>query len=289
MLVELKARFDEQANIRWARELEQAGVHVVYGLVGLKTHCKTLLVVRQEGSMIRRYCHIGTGNYNAKTARLYEDIGMLTADPTIGADLTDLFNSLTGFARQNTYRTLLVAPYGVRRGIVRRIEEEVAHHLEGRPAGIRIKMNSLVDERVIDALYRASQAGVRVDLVVRGICALRAGVPGLSREHPRALDPRPVPGALADLPLRRRRAVLDRQRGHDAPQPGPPRRGAGAGRRPGAGGRARRRAGLRAGPGHPVLDLGPDGSWTPSPAADADVGMVRDHQVELMHRRATVE
>ncbi|MGW5052105.1 RNA degradosome polyphosphate kinase [Actinokineospora sp. NPDC004072] len=179
-LVELKARFDEQANIKWARTLEKAGVHVVYGLVGLKTHCKTALVVRQEGSTIRRYCHIGTGNYNPKTARLYEDIGLLTAEPAIGADLTDLFNVLTGYARQDTYRSLLVAPQGVRRGIVERIDAEIEHARAGRPAGVRLKVNSLVDEQVIDALYRASQHGVPVDVVVRGICALKPGIPGLS-------------------------------------------------------------------------------------------------------------
>ncbi|WP_312880408.1 RNA degradosome polyphosphate kinase [Actinokineospora xionganensis] len=179
-LVELKARFDEQANIKWARALEKAGVHVVYGLVGLKTHCKISLVVRQEGSTIRRYCHIGTGNYNPKTARLYEDVGLLTAEPTIGADLTDLFNVLTGYARQDTYRGLLVAPYGVRRGIIERVDDEIAHQRAGRPAGIRIKVNSLVDEQVIDSLYRASQAGVPVEIVVRGICALKPGIPGLS-------------------------------------------------------------------------------------------------------------
>ncbi|XVS63281.1 RNA degradosome polyphosphate kinase [Actinosynnema sp. CA-299493] len=179
-LVEIKARFDEQANIKWARALEKAGVHVVYGLMGLKTHCKTSLVVRQEGSRIQRYCHIGTGNYNPKTARLYEDIGILTAEPTIGADLTDLFNVLTGYARQDHYRSLLVAPYGVRRGIVERIEREVEHARAGAPAGVRIKVNSLVDEQVIDSLYRASQAGVRVDVVVRGVCALKPGIKGLS-------------------------------------------------------------------------------------------------------------
>ncbi|HEX3589521.1 MAG TPA: RNA degradosome polyphosphate kinase [Pseudonocardiaceae bacterium] len=179
-LVEIKARFDEQANIKWARELEQAGVHVVYGLVGLKTHCKTCLVVRQEGSHIRRYCHIGTGNYNPKTARLYEDIGLLTADPAIGADLTDLFNVLTGYSRQTRYHNILVAPQGIRRGIVDRINAEIEHAAAGRPSGIRIKLNSLVDEQVIDALYRASQSGVDIDIVVRGICALRPGQPGLS-------------------------------------------------------------------------------------------------------------
>ena len=179
-LVEIKARFDEQANIKWARTLEKAGVHVVYGLVGLKTHCKIALVVRQEGATIRRYCHIGTGNYNPKTARLYEDVGLLTAEPTIGADLTDLFNVLTGYARQDSYRSLLVAPYGIRRGIVERIEREVEHLRAGRPAGIRFKINSLVDEQVIDSLYRASQAGVPIDIVLRGICALKPGLPGLS-------------------------------------------------------------------------------------------------------------
>jgi polyphosphate kinase len=179
-LVELKARFDEQANIKWARQLEKAGVHVVYGMVGLKTHCKTALVVRQEGSVIRRYCHIGTGNYNPKTARLYEDVGLLTAEPSIGADLTDLFNVLTGYARQDKYRSLLVAPYGIRRGIVELVEREIEHLRAGRAAGIRIKINSLVDEQLIDALYRASQAGVPVDIVVRGICALKPGIDSLS-------------------------------------------------------------------------------------------------------------
>ncbi|MBV9090683.1 MAG: RNA degradosome polyphosphate kinase [Mycobacteriaceae bacterium] len=181
-LVELKARFDEQANIKWARALEDAGVHVVYGLIGLKTHCKTALVVRREGSIIRRYCHIGTGNYNPKTARLYEDVGLLTAAPDIGADLTDLFNSLTGYSRKVTYRNLLVAPHSVRKGIIERIEREVDAARSGAAARIRLKANALVDEQVIDALYRASRAGVRVEVVVRGICALRPGVRGYS-EH----------------------------------------------------------------------------------------------------------
>jgi polyphosphate kinase len=181
-LVELKARFDEQANIAWARALEDAGVHVVYGLIGLKTHCKTALVVRREGSVIRRYCHIGTGNYNPKTARLYEDVGLLTAAPDLGADLTDLFNSLTGYSRKVTYRNLLVAPHSVRKGIIERIEREVEAARDGADARIRLKANALVDEQVIDALYRASRAGVRVEVVVRGICALRPGVEGYS-EH----------------------------------------------------------------------------------------------------------
>ncbi|WLP90153.1 RNA degradosome polyphosphate kinase [Gordonia sp. NB41Y] len=180
-LVEIKARFDEQANIKWARQLEQAGVHVVYGLVGLKTHCKTCLVVRREGSTIRRYCHIGTGNYNPKTARAYEDVGLLTAAPDIGADLTDLFNTLTGYSRKKEYRNILVAPHGIRSGIIERINREIAAHNAGdERARIRLKANALVDEQVIDALYRASQSGVPVEIVVRGICALRPGMPGIS-------------------------------------------------------------------------------------------------------------
>ncbi|GAC1442657.1 MAG: RNA degradosome polyphosphate kinase [Mycobacteriales bacterium] len=180
VLVEITARFDEQANIRWARALERAGCHVVYGLVGLKTHCKTSLVVRQEKGGLRRYAHIGTGNYNPKTARTYEDLGLLTADNEVGADLTDLFNTLTGYSRQTSYRTLLVAPLGVRSGLLDRIDAEAHHARAGRPAGIRIKANSIVDEELIDAMYRASRAGVPIDLVVRGICALRPGVAGLS-------------------------------------------------------------------------------------------------------------
>jgi polyphosphate kinase len=180
VLVEVKARFDEQANIGWARMLERAGCHVVYGLVGLKTHGKTSLVVRQEGNQIRRYCHIGTGNYHPKTARLYEDFGLLTADPEVGADLTDLFNVLTGYSRQTAYRRLLVAPHGVRSGIIERIDREIEHVRAGRPGLVQIKVNSLVDEELIDALYRASRAGVDVDLVIRGICTIKPGVPGLS-------------------------------------------------------------------------------------------------------------
>ncbi len=286
-LVEIKARFDEQANIRWARELEKAGVHVVYGLVGLKTHCKTALVVRQEGGQIRRYCHIGTGNYHPKTARLYEDIGVLTADPMIGADLTDLFNSLTGYSRQTSYRSLLVAPYGVRRGIVRRIEDEIEAHREGKDeARIRFKLNSLVDEQVIDALYRASQAGVPVDIVVRGICAIRPGRGGLSEnihvrsilgrflEHSRifhfgAADDYWIGSAdMMHRNLDRRVEVLLRV----ADEPLAARLGE-------------------------VLDscldpatrcwtLGPDGKWSPSPSPDSGVSPVRDHQAEMMLRRA---
>ncbi len=181
VVVEIKARFDEQANIAWARKLEEVGCHVVYGIVGLKTHCKAVLVVRQEpDGTLRRYCHIGTGNYHPKTARLYEDFGLLTADPVVGEDVTDLFNRLTGYSRRKSYRRLLVAPVSLRTGIVERINQERERFLEGHPARIRIKCNALIDEVVIDALYRASQAGVPVDLLIRGICALRPGVPGLS-------------------------------------------------------------------------------------------------------------
>ena len=179
-LVEIKARFDEQANIKWARALERAGCHVVYGFVGLKTHCKTALVVRQEGNQIRRYAHIGTGNYNPKTARAYEDLGLFTADEEICADLTDLFNVLTGYSRQIEYRSLLVAPQGIRQGLLDRIEREIDFARAGRPAHIRFKTNHLVDEQTIDALYRASIAGVRIELLVRTFCTIRAGVPGLS-------------------------------------------------------------------------------------------------------------
>ncbi|HEY2195107.1 MAG TPA: RNA degradosome polyphosphate kinase [Actinomycetospora sp.] len=287
-VVEIKARFDERANINWARALERAGVHVVYGLVGLKTHAKAALVVRQEGATIRRYCHLGTGNYNPKTARLYEDIGVFTADETIGADLTDLFNVLTGYARRHQYRRLLVAPYGVRRGVVERIETERERALSGWTSGVRIKVNGLVDEQVIDALYRASQAGVPVDLVVRGICALRPGVPGLSEnirvrsilgrflEHSRIFH---FVGAgehwigSADMMHRN----LDRRVEELAPVTDP-----------------RLVAQLDG-----ILDsatapttrcwvLEPDGSWTPWPVAageDADGMQVCDHQVQLLMRR----
>ena len=180
VLVEIKARFDESNNIRWARKLEQAGVHVVYGLVGLKTHCKLALVVRDEPEGIRRYTHIGTGNYNSKTARLYEDYGLLTTDQVIGEDVAHLFNNLSGYARNASYDQLLVAPDSVRDGLIEQIHAEISNHAQGLPARIRMKANSVVDEAVIDALYLASQAGVPVQLLVRGICALRPGVPGLS-------------------------------------------------------------------------------------------------------------
>ncbi len=179
-LVEIKARFDEQANIAWARKLERAGCHVVYGLIGLKTHCKLSLVVRDEPDGLRRYCHIGTGNYNPKTARMYEDVGLLTANPVVTDDVARLFNQLSGMGLETDYKRLLVAPHGIRRGLVEFIEDEIEHQRHGRPAGIRIKVNSIVDETIVDALYRASQAGVPVDLWVRGICTVKPGLPGLS-------------------------------------------------------------------------------------------------------------
>ncbi|MCA4132878.1 RNA degradosome polyphosphate kinase [Arthrobacter sp. M4] len=179
-LVEIKARFDEQANISWARKLEQAGVHVVYGIVGLKTHCKLSLVVRQEVDGLRRYCHIGTGNYHPRTARYYEDMGLLTSNDQVGEDLSKLFNQLSGYAPKSTFQRLLVAPRSVRSGLIDRIEHEIKNAREGIPARVQIKVNSMVDEAIIDSLYRASQAGVKVDVIVRGICSLRPGVPGLS-------------------------------------------------------------------------------------------------------------
>jgi polyphosphate kinase len=281
-LVEIKARFDEQANIKWARALERAGVHVVYGLIGLKTHCKTCLVVRREGSMIRRYCHIGTGNYNPKTARLYEDVGLLTAAPDIGADLTDLFNSLTGYSRKETYRNLLVAPYGVRRGIIERIEREIAATRDGAKGQIRMKANALVDEQVIDALYRASQAGVRVEVVVRGICALKPAAAGYSEnivvrsilgrflEHSRIIHFRAIDEfwiGSADMMHRN----LDRRVEVMAQVKDP-----------------RLTAQLNdvfesaMDPATRCWELGADGHWTASPQ---EGHTVRDHQVSLMERR----
>lgn len=179
-LVEIKARFDEDANIAWARKLERAGVHVVYGIVGLKTHCKISLVVRQEADGLKRYCHVGTGNYNPKTARQYTDLGLLTCDPVVGQDLTRLFNQLSGYAPKSSFHRLLVAPRTIRTGLIQRIRREEDAARAGKEAWIKIKVNAIVDEKTIDALYRASQAGVKIDIVERGICALKPGVPGLS-------------------------------------------------------------------------------------------------------------
>jgi polyphosphate kinase len=218
VVVEIKARFDERANIAWARKLEESGCHVVYGFVGMKTHAKLMLIVRQQpDGTLRRYCHIGTGNYHSTTARFYEDFGLLTADRRVGEDVTDLFNHLTGYSRKSGYRRLLVAPEALRAGIVGRIGRQAARARAGKPAKIVFKCNALVDEVVIDALYRAAQAGVPVDIWVRGMCALRPGVPGLSEtirvrsilgrflEHSRVYafgtgdpDPDPQPGEDPD-------------------------------------------------------------------------------------------
>jgi len=179
-LVEIKARFDEQANISWARKLEKAGVHVVYGLVGLKTHCKLALVIRQEKGRLKSYSHIGTGNYNPKTSRIYEDLGLLTADDQVGKDLTRLFNELSGYAIEKKFKRLLVAPLHLRKGLLKRIATEAENARAGKPSGIKIKLNSIVDEAIIDGLYRASQAGVPIDIWVRGICSLKPGQEGLS-------------------------------------------------------------------------------------------------------------
>ena len=179
-VIEIRARFDELANVRWARKLEDAGVHVVYGLIGFKTHAKLSLVVRQEPQGIRRYVHIGTGNYNPKTARTYEDFGLLSSDPVLSEDVNKLFNQLSGFAPQTAFTRLLVAPRTMRSGLLERIDREIANHHAGKTAFIRMKLNSILDEEFVEALYKASQAGVRVDLVVRGICAIRPGVAGLS-------------------------------------------------------------------------------------------------------------
>jgi polyphosphate kinase len=179
-VIELRARFDEQANVRWARKLEAVGVHVVYGLMGFKTHAKLSLVIRDEATGIRRYAHVGTGNYNPKTARFYEDLGIMSSDPELTEDLTKLFNQLSGFGPQSTFSRLLVAPRTLRPGLLERIEDEIKNAKNGKSSGIQFKLNSLLDEEFIEALYRASQAGVPVDLVIRGISSIKPGVPGLS-------------------------------------------------------------------------------------------------------------
>ena len=187
-VIEIRARFDEQANVRWARKLEAAGVHVVYGLMGLKTHAKLSLVVRDEADGLRSYCHIGTGNYNPKTARMYEDLGILSADPILTDDLSKLFNQLSGFAPQSTYKRLLVAPRTLRSGLLEKIDGEIANAKAGKPAGIRFKLNSLLDEEFVEKFYEASKSGVKIELLIRGICALQPGIPGLSENiHVRSL------------------------------------------------------------------------------------------------------
>ena len=193
-VVEIRARFDEQANVRWARKLEAAGAHVVYGLMGLKTHAKLSLVVRDEHESLRRYCHIGTGNYNPKTARFYEDLGLLSADPVLTEDLTKLFNQLSGFAPQSEYSRLLVAPRTLRTGLLEKIEQEVRNHKAGLPSGIQFKLNSFLDEDFVDALYHASKHGVPVDLVIRGICSLRTGIP----EHSENIKVRSILGRFLE-------------------------------------------------------------------------------------------
>ena len=244
MLIELKARFDEANNITWARTLEDYGVHVAYGSAVLKTHTKTALVVRREPDGIRRYVHIGTGNYNSRTARLYTDVGLFTCSPSIGADVSDLFNSLTGISRQRLYRKLLVAPANMRERFIELIEREAQARERGQAAArIIAKMNALVDPEVIDALYRASQAGVEIDLIVRGICCLRPGVPGVS-DRIRVLS---IIGRFLEhsrvcyFGNGGQRRVLHRLGGLDAAQLPPPRRGGRAG-----GGAARCRRGCAA-------------------------------------------
>ena len=172
-VIEIRARFDEMANVRWARKLEEVGVHVVYGLMGLKTHAKLSLVVREEGDTLRRYCHVGTGNYNPKTARSYDDLGILSADPVLGDDLSRLFNELSGYSTKHEYTRLLVAPHSMRKSLIAKIKRETRHHLDGKPSWIRLKLNSLLDEEIIDALYEAADAGVKVEIIVRGICSIR--------------------------------------------------------------------------------------------------------------------
>jgi polyphosphate kinase len=179
-VIEIRARFDELANVRWARKLEESGVHVVYGLMGLKTHAKLSLVVRRENGHLQRYCHVGTGNYNPKTARLYEDFGLLSADSRLCEDLSRLFNQLSGFVREENFERLLVAPKGLRKGLMERISREIEHAKAGRSARIRLKLNALLDEEFVDALYEASIAGVKIEANIRGICSLKPGIPGKS-------------------------------------------------------------------------------------------------------------
>ena len=172
-VIEIRARFDEMANVRWARKLEEVGVHVVYGLMGLKTHAKLSLVVREEGEVLRRYCHVGTGNYNPKTARFYDDLGLLSADPVLGDDLSRLFNELSGYSTKYEYSRILVAPHSLRKSLIAKIQRELRNHLDGKPAWIRFKLNSLLDEEIVDAIYEAADAGVKIEIVVRGICAIK--------------------------------------------------------------------------------------------------------------------
>ena len=172
-VIEIRARFDEMANVRWARKLEEVGVHVVYGLMGLKTHAKLSLVVREEGDSLRRYCHVGTGNYNPKTARFYDDLGLLSSDPVLGEDLSRLFNELSGYSTKHDFSRILVAPHSLRNGLLSRIKREIKNHSDGKPSWIRLKINSLLDEEIVAALYEAAEVGVKVEIIVRGICSLQ--------------------------------------------------------------------------------------------------------------------
>ena len=284
VLVEIKARFDEKANINWARALERAGCHVVYGVLGLKTHSKLCLVVRQEGERLRRYAHVGTGNYNPKTARIYEDFGLLTADQELGADVSHLFNYLTGYSRRTSYGSLIVAPHGMRAHILKLIEGEIQAAESGNTARIIIKVNGLADEAIIDALYDASQAGVQIDLIIRGICMLRPGVSGLSDnirvrsilgrflEHSRILffenGEDQVYIGSADLMHRnldRRVEALVKVKSEETAS------------------RLRSVLDLALSDNATASTLGPDGWWT---RLSPDNGIVVSHQAELMRRAA---
>ena len=223
-LVELKARFDERRNIEWSQALERAGVHVVYGFPNLKIHAKATLVVRREAGGLKRYVHIGTGNYHSVTARLYEDFGLFTADPEIAEDVANLFNYVTGFGRPEQFRKLLVAPFNLRDRVIEEIRTVASAAAAKKHAVIRLKVNNLSDPAIIDELYLASQAGAKVDLIIRSVCTLRPGCEGAEREHPRAQRARPLPRAQPRLPLRGPRAahVLRRQRRSAAAEPRPP-------------------------------------------------------------------
>ena len=231
MVLELKARFDEQANIRWAGFLEEAGIHVTYGVVGLKTHCKVIFVVRKDSDGLRRYAHIGTGNYHAGTARMYCDLGLLTCDPDIGADLTELFNYLTtGYTPMRRYRKLLPSPRLLKKALLRKIEREIRGHSQDNPGLIQLKANALEDREIVAALYRASQAGVHVDLIIRDTCRLRPALPAF-RQHPGGVAGWPFPGTQPAVlfPQSGRRGILHRLGRSDAAQPGESGRGVRAG------------------------------------------------------------